>query len=138
MFPLLPIAGLSLLVVGTLFFWSAVQNWLADLIAGAPVRFAGVAHTLQNVLVVVDRAVVNGQRVAVVTGRAVFMPKQAPATPLVIEEQRQVRYEDLPADVAAKLDALSAGKALEYELSTMRFTAKTYEPTYRLVVRRAQ
>lgn len=137
MFPgsLLPLVGVGLLFVGALLFWAAIQNWLADLLERAAERLGRLAYAAQTALVVLDRAMVNGQRVYLATMRALFRSRTSDAQEQV-EEVRQVRHEDLPADIRDKLDR---GELLQYELSVgaMKVQEK-HVPTYRLVVRRAE
>jgi|GEM_PF-993800 len=127
--PLLALIGIGALVLGAITFWSAVQNWLADLIQRTEAQFGDVAHTLQSVLVVIDRAVVNGKRVILATGRAVFQSESE--TPVTVEEVRSVAAADLPAEIAERLES---GQPISYELSLG--TVK-HAPTYKLAVRRA-
>lgn len=137
MFPgsLLPLFGLGLLFVGAMLFWAAIQNWLADLLERAAERLGRLAYAAQTALVILDRTMVNGQRVYAATLRAVFRNRSSQAQEQV-EEVRQVRSEDLPADIREKLDR---GELLQYELSVgaMKVQEK-HVPTYRLVVRRAE
>jgi hypothetical protein len=137
MFPgsLLPIIGVGLLFVGAMLFWVAIQNWLADLLERAAERLGKLAYAAQTALVMLDRAMVNGQRVYVATLRAIFRNRTSQEHEQ-IDEVRQVRREDLPADIRDKLDR---GELLQYELSVgaMKVQEK-HEPTYRLVVRRAE
>ncbi|MCC7206644.1 MAG: hypothetical protein IT323_05025 [Anaerolineae bacterium] len=137
MFPgsLLPLVGVGLLFVGALLFWAAIQNWLADILERAAERLGRLAYAAQTALVVLDRAMVNGQRVYLATMRALFRSRTSDAQEQV-EEVRQVRRDDLPADIRDKLDR---GELLQYELSVgaMKVQEK-HVPTYRLVVRRAE
>jgi hypothetical protein len=127
---MLPLLAVGVALAGTLIFWSAVQNWLSEVLHSAR------AETLQSALVLLDRAVVNGRRAVVLTARAIF--GGAPAEPrLQIEEVREVAPEDLPADLRARLER---GERLEYQLSlsTMKLVERTQpHVTYRVVVRRA-
>lgn len=138
MFPgsLLPLVGVGLLFVGALLFWAAIQNWLADLLERAAERLGKLAYAAQTALVILDRAMVNGQRVYVATMRAIFRNRTSDAQEQV-EEVRQVKRDDLPADIREKLDR---GELLQYELSVgaMKVQEKQHVPTYRLVVRRAE
>jgi hypothetical protein len=133
--PLLPILGIGTLVVGALLFWAAVQNWIADLLHRASAHLGALVHAAQSALVILDRVIVNGQRVFLLTGRVVFRDMQTRER-VAVEERRQVCREDLPADVLARLEQ---GQTLQYELSigSMKIQQK-HEPTYRLVVRRAE
>lgn len=137
MFPgsLVPLIGVGLLFVGAMLFWAAIQNWLADLLERAAERLGRLAYMAQSALVVLDRMMVNGQRVYVATLRTVFRNRTSQEQEQV-EEVRQVKRDDLPADIRDKLDR---GELLQYELSVgaMKVQEK-HEPTYRLVVRRAE
>lgn len=133
---MLPLLTLGLAIAGTLLFWSAVQNWLADLLQRARTRFGVLAETLQSALVLLDRAIVNGRRAFVLTARAIFGDQRA-EQPLIVEEMREVAPADLPQDVRARLER---GESLEYELSldNMKLVEKPKaNVTYRVVVRRA-
>lgn len=133
---MLPLLTLGLAIAGTLLFWSAVQNWLADLLQRARTRFGVLAETLQSALVLLDRAIVNGRRAFVLTARAIFGAQRA-EQPLTVEEMREVAPADLPQDVRARLER---GESLEYELSldNMKLVEKPKaNVTYRVVVRRA-
>ncbi|PJF36116.1 MAG: hypothetical protein CUN49_07130 [Candidatus Thermofonsia Clade 1 bacterium] len=133
---MLPLLTLGLAVVGTLIFWSAVQNWLADLLQRAKARFGALAETLLSALVFIDRLVVNGRRIIALTARAIFSGPEAEA-PLSVEEMREIAPESLPAEIRARLER---GETLEYELalSNMRLVEKPKpNVTYRVVVRRA-
>jgi hypothetical protein len=139
MFPITPLAaalGIGVLIIGTLTFWAALQNWLADLIHAAQNKLGFAAETLQNALIIVDRVVVNGQRVIVATARALFKP--AESEPIVAEEARVIPVEELPPDVRARLEA---GQPITYELSvgSMQMIAPPparQDVTYKLAVRR--
>jgi hypothetical protein len=133
---MLPLLTLGLALAGTLLFWSAVQNWLADLLQRVRTRFGALAETLQSALVLLDRAMVNGRRAFVLTARAIFGDQRA-EQPLTVEEMREVAPADLPQDVRARLER---GESLEYELSldNMKLVEKPKaNVTYRVVVRRA-
>lgn len=132
---LLPILGAGLLVVGVLLFWAAIQNWIADLIDRLSERLGRLAYTAQSALVLLDRVIVSGQRFFVATARALFRNNQTGEVE-THEEVKQVRQQDLPADVLAKLEK---GETLQYEMSigSMKVQEKS-DTTYRLVVRRAE
>ncbi len=133
---MLPLLTLGLAVAGTLLFWSAVQNWLSDVLARARTRFGALAERLQSALVLIDRVVVNGRRVFVLTARALFGDQSA-ETPLSVEEMREIAPADLPQELRARLER---GESLEYELSlnSMKLVEKPKpNVTYRVVVRRA-
>lgn len=136
--PLLPALGITLLVAGTLLFWAAIQNWAADVINRYAEQLGRAAYALQSGLIVLDRAIVTGQRVIVATVRLFYAPQKQEDQPVVVEELRQVRPQDLPADVREKLER---GDTLEYELAigsmTIREKAKP-NVTYRVAVRRAE
>lgn len=136
--PLLPALGITLLVAGTLLFWAAIQNWAADLINRYTEQLGRAAYTLQSGLIMLDRAIVTGQRVIVATLQLFYAPQQQGDSPVVVEEVREVRPQDLPADVREKLER---GEIMEYELSigsmTIREKAKP-NVTYRVAVRRAE
>ncbi|MCS6871881.1 MAG: hypothetical protein NZ571_10535 [Anaerolineae bacterium] len=133
---MLPLLTLGLAVVGTLLFWSAVQNWLADVLQRARTRLGAMAETLQSALVLLDRMIVNGRRAFVLMARAIF-GVQGVDQPLTVEEMREVAPADLPQEVRARLER---GESLEYELSleSMKLVEKPKaNVTYRVVVRRA-
>ncbi len=130
--PLLTLLGIGVLVIGTLAFWGAVQNWMADMIQRTQTRLGSTTHTLQSALVIVDRVIVNGQRLILATGRAVFQNEQH--EPVVEEEVRSIAREDLPADVVARLEA---GEPVSYELSVGAMKVQPKHVTHKLVVRRA-
>ncbi len=125
-----PLIGIGVLVIGTLTFWSAIQNWLADLIGRVQTDMKIGTDGLYSGLVVLDRVVVTGQRVVVATARAVF---RTPDNEYVTrEEKKAIAVEDLPADVRRKLEN---GQTVSYEISANPGVA--HVPTYKLAVRRA-
>lgn len=128
--PLLSLLGIAVLVIGTLTFWAAIQNWMAGMIQRAQTRLGTATHTLQSALVVVDRVVVNGQRVILATGRAVFQNEDDES--VTQEEVRSVAREDLPSDIRERLEA---GEPISYELSIGAMKVQ-HAPTHKLVVRR--
>jgi hypothetical protein len=128
---LLPLLGAGLVIVGVVAFWSAIQNWMSDLINRMSDQLA--RHTAQSALVILDRIIVNGQRLFVVTARAQFSENETKEV-VTVEEVKRVAPENLPADVRAKLEA---GKPLQYELSIGSMKVQ-HEPTYRLVVKRSE
>jgi hypothetical protein len=132
--PLVPLIGIGLVVVGGMLFWAAVQNWIADLINRTSEQLGSSTHSLQTALVVLDRVIVNGQRIFVATGRALYRLRGTNET-VAVEEVRQVRREDLPAEIREKLERGQA--QMQYELSIGSMKVQN-EPTYRLVVRRAE
>jgi hypothetical protein len=136
--PLLPALGITLLVAGTLLFWAAIQNWAADLINRYAEQLGRAAYALQSGLIVLDRAIVTGQRVIMATLRLFYTPQQRGDSPVVVEELREVRPQDLPADVRERLER---DEIMEYELSigSMTIREKTKpNVTYRVAVRRAE
>lgn len=137
---MLPLIGIGILVIGGFLFWTAVQNWLADVIARARTQLGGIAYALQSALVVLDRVIVNGKRVFIVTGRAVFRhTENAPEqeSTAVREEVRELSREEMPTDVREKLER---GEMLEYELSiaSMKLVEKPKHVPHKLVVRRGE
>ena len=141
MFPIAPLAailGIGVLIIGTLTFWAALQNWLADLIHSAQKQFGFVAEVLQNGLIIIDRVVVNGQRVIVATARAFFKASESATESIVAEESRVIPVEELAPDVRARLES---GQPITYELSvgSMQLIAPPparQDVTYKLAVRR--
>ena len=125
--------GIGVLVIGTLTFWAALQNWLSNLIVRAHERLGVSVEALQNGLVIVDRVMVNGQRLIMATARVLFRP--ATGEPVVAEEKRAVPVESLPADVRSRLES---GEPLTYELSVGSMQPLQAKPhvTYKLDVRR--
>ncbi len=128
--PLLWLLGAGAVFLGTLAFWSSIQNWLADVIQRTRARLGASADTLMSALVIVDRVMVNGQRVIAATGRAIFQNEGE--EPVVIEEVRPLMAEELPADVRARVEA---GEPISYELSVSSMQVH-HVPTYKLAVRR--
>jgi sugar-specific transcriptional regulator TrmB len=128
-----PLIGIGILVVGTLAFWSAIQNWLADLIARFQNDLKLESSGLFSGLVVLDRVVVTGQRVIVATARAVFRTSENEY--VTREEKKAIAIEDLPADVRQKLEN---GQTVSYELSAnaANVPGVAHVPTYKLAVRR--
>lgn len=130
--PLLPLLGIGLTLVTTVVFWAAIQNWLADLVHRSSATLGTLTHPIQSALVVLDQAVVGGQRIISATLRAIFRNLET-REDVSIEEVRSLTREQLPAEVLAKLET---GQSLQYELSINALRAK-HAPTYRLVVRSA-
>ena len=128
---LLPLLGIAVLVIGTLTFWAAIQNWLADFINRSEARLGNRAHTLQSALIVVDRIVVTGQRVVTLTARAFYQNAQHET--ITTEEMRSVPREELPPEVLTRLEM---GQPVTYEMSVAALKVN-HAPTYKLVVRRA-
>jgi hypothetical protein len=111
--PILALATAGL-VLGVLFvFWAMLQNWMAEVIHRARERLGKYTYTLQSALVILDRVIVNGQRLVIATGRALFRENQM-ARLVTVEEVRPIEAQALPADVLARLDA---GQSLTYDLS---------------------
>jgi hypothetical protein len=133
--PFLPLLGVGILIVGAMLFWAAVQNWMADLIQRASVQLGSATHTLQSALVVLDRVMVTGQRLFVITARAVFRQNSTQES-VHVEEVKRVAREKLPQEILTRLEA---GETLQYELSVGSMTPRN-EPrndptTHRLAVR---
>ncbi|HRE48087.1 MAG TPA: hypothetical protein PLD47_10210 [Aggregatilineales bacterium] len=99
---LLPILGVGAIFLAAFLFWEAIQNWVADLIVRAAEQFKGLGYPLQSALVIVDRVVVNGQRMVAALARLTYRKSEDHL--IHVEESRPVRTEDLPADVRAKLE----------------------------------
>lgn len=129
--PALTLLGIGVLVVGTLTFWSAIQNWLADLVARVQTDLNVQYDGLYSGLVVLDRVVVTGQRVVVATARTVF--RVSDDEYVTREEKRAIPLDDLPGEVRAKLES---GQTVSYELSINDLRGQ-HVPTYKLAVRRA-
>jgi hypothetical protein len=129
--PLLTLAGIGVLIIGTLTFWAAIQNWMAGLIDRFRNELGRTGDVLQSALVTLDRAVVNSQRIVVATGRAVFQTSEGETQ--VREEVRSLSPEELPDEVRARLER---GQPITYELSLGSFKVQNV-PTYKLAVRRA-
>ncbi|MCC7447957.1 MAG: hypothetical protein IT324_11100 [Anaerolineae bacterium] len=113
MSPLIAVVGAGLVVVVALAFWATIQNWIAEVIHRAQDRLGRFTHTLQSALVTLDRLMVNGQRIIMMTGRTLFK-EQATSQVVTIEEARPIDPQALPADVLAKLDK---GASLTYHIS---------------------
>ena len=125
--------GIGVLAIGALTFWAALQNWLSNLIIRAHDQLGIGVDTLQNGLVIIDRVMVNGQRIILATARVFFRP--AVGEPIVAEEKRTVPVESLPVDVRMRLES---GEPLTYELSVGSMQPIQAKPnvTYKLDVRR--
>ncbi|MBX3086073.1 MAG: hypothetical protein KF716_30845 [Anaerolineae bacterium] len=130
---LIPLLGAGIAIVGVVAFWAAIQNWLADLVHRASTQLGPVAHVIQNGLVVLDRMIVNGQRLFTATMKAVFENTETHES-VSVEEVKRVNRESLPAEVLSKLES---GEMLRYELSVGSMKVQN-APTYRLVVRRSE
>ncbi len=129
--PLLTILGIGGLVVGAVVFWNGIQNWLADLIARLERDMHLQADRLYSALVVLDRAVVTGQRMVVATVRAFYRADEGRYE--TVEEQRTLEPEQLPEEIRTRLERGAA----TYELSTGTLRSAN-APTYKLVVRRVE
>ena len=112
--PILVVAGLGLALGVVLVFWAMLQNWMAEIIHRAEQRFSRLTHTLQSALVIVDKVIVNGQRLILATGHLIFQDT-ATAQPVTVEEMRRIDPQALPADVLSKIDA---GQPVSYEIVT--------------------
>jgi hypothetical protein len=130
---LIPLLGAGVAIVGVLAFWAAIQNWLADLVHRASTQLGPVAHVIQSGLVMLDRVIVNGQRLFTINLKTMF-ENTTTQEQVSVEEVKQVNRESLPADILAKLES---GEVLRYELSVGSMKVKN-APTYRLVVRRSE
>lgn len=126
----LPTLGIGILVITTFAFWAAMQNWLASIIDKARVQLGVFTDTVQSALVLLDRAIVNGQRMVIATGRILVADKEQPT---VIQEVRQMNPQALPADILAKLD--KSQSTLTYEVSVGKGQNKS-SVTRRLEVKR--
>ncbi len=113
MHPLIAVVGAGLVVVVALAFWATIQNWIADVIHRTQHRLGRFTHTLQSALVTLDRIMVNGQRIIMMTGRTLFKEHTTERV-VTVEEARQIDPQALPADVLAKLDK---GESLTYHIS---------------------
>jgi hypothetical protein len=111
--PLLALATAGIVVVAAMAFWAMLQNWMAEVIHRARVQLGPLAHTLQSALVILDRLMVNGQRLVIATGRVLFNDAEAGRT-LTSEEMRQIDPRALPADVLKRLES---GQSVSYEIS---------------------
>ncbi|MEP7285852.1 MAG: hypothetical protein ABI947_08800 [Chloroflexota bacterium] len=111
--PIAAIAIAGLVTVVALAFWAELQNWMAGVIDRARLTLGPIATILQSALVVLDRLMVNGQRVIVATGRTTFA-EEGTHKIIVREELRELNTEALPTDILAKLDK---GQSLTYGIS---------------------
>jgi hypothetical protein len=131
MFPPL-LLTVGVLMVGAIAFWNVIQNWLAELIQRVETDFNIPADGLYSALVVLDRVIVNGQRVVIATARVIF---RADETEFVSQEERkQIPIEELPPEVRERLEH---GQTATYELS-INDLREPNVPTYKLAVRRAE
>ena len=112
--PLVTLAAAGLLLGITVVFWAMLQNWMAGVISRAEARLGRLTHTLQSGLVILDRIIVNGQRLVSATARLLFQNKET-ADVVTTEEVRQIDPQALPADVLARLDS---GQQMTYDVSS--------------------
>jgi hypothetical protein len=110
--PLLALATAGIVVVVAVAFWAMLQNWIAEVIHRTRLQLGPLTHTLQSALVVLDRMVVNGQRLIIATGRVIF--RDASEGVITTEEVKQIDPKALPADVLKRLES---GQALTYQIS---------------------
>jgi hypothetical protein len=126
----LPLLGAGVLLVGTLAFWAAMQNWIADVIHHARQRLGDLVAPVETALVLLDRAIVNGQRVISMTARAIFHQNDER---VIAQEVRQIDPQALPGDILNRLNGLPEGQTLSYEMTVGR----EKHVTRRLEVKRA-
>src|SRR5689334_18534075 len=100
--PLLTVAAAGVVVAVALVFWADVQNWMASVIQRAHNLLGPFTHTVQSALVVLDRIMVNGQRMISAAGRTILIETET-QTQVTTEEVRQIDPKALPADVLKKL-----------------------------------
>ena len=111
--PLLTLVGAGIVAAAALAFWAELQNWIAGVIERARSVFGPYTHTLQSALVILDRIMVNGQRMIAVTGRVLFRENETEEI-VAREEVRQIDARALPADVLSKLES---DQSASYDLS---------------------
>src|SRR4051812_37101085 len=111
--PLLTIVGAGIVIGVALIFWADMQNWMAGVIQRAHNLLGRSTHTVQSALVVLDRIMVNGQRMISAAGRTILVENES-KTQVTTEEVRQIDPQALPAEVLKKLDA---GETISYEIS---------------------
>ena len=107
------LVGAGILAAAALAFWAELQNWIAGVIERARSVLGPFTHTLQSALVILDRIMVNGQRVIAVTGRVLFRENESQEV-VAKEEVRHIDVRALPADVLGKLES---GQSASYDLS---------------------
>lgn len=117
--PLLALATAGVVFVAAMAFWAMLQNWMAEVIHRARVQLGPLTHTLQSALVILDRMMVNGQRLVIATGRVLFKDT-ATEQPVLSEEVRQIDPKALPADVLKRLES---GQSVSYEISDGSITS---------------
>ncbi len=118
--PLLALATAGIVVVVAVAFWAMLQNWMAEVIHRARVQLGPVTHTLQSALVVLDRMMVNGQRLIIATGRVLFKDTSTEQV-ITSEEVKQIDPKALPADVLKRLES---GQSLSYQISDGSVTTR--------------
>jgi hypothetical protein len=111
--PLLTVVAAGLVVVVALAFWAELQNWMAGVIDRTQNLLGPLASILQSALVVLDRIMVNGQRVVIATGKLAFQEEGTDKV-TVHEEVRQIDPQALPADVRERLEK---GQSMTYKIS---------------------
>ena len=110
------------------------QRWIAGIIAQVHSQLGDLMTPVQTALVMLDRTIVNGQRIIIATAR-VLLAQGSQAEPVIAQEVREVDPQALPADVLKKLEA-SQGP-LTYEVSVGN-SKKGDNVTRRLEVKRAE
>jgi len=128
-----PLLGAGIALIGLAAFWATIQNWLAERVYAWRSELGASTHVLQSALVVLDRAVVNAQRLVQATMRVRFRD-QAAQHDVTQEATKVIPYEQLPDDIRLKL---ANNAPVQYELSVSALQVN-HEPTYRLAVRRAE
>ncbi len=118
--PLLALATAGIVVAVAVAFWAMLQNWMAEVIHRARVQLGPVTHTLQSALVVLDRMMVNGQRLIIATGRVLFKDTSTEQV-ITSEEVKQIDPKALPADVLKRLES---GQSLSYQISDGSVTTR--------------
>ncbi len=116
--PLLALATAGIVVVAAMAFWAMLQNWMAEVIHRARVQLGPLTHTLQSALVILDRMMVNGQRLILATGRVLFRDSTTEQS-VTSEEVRQIDPKALPADVLKRLES----GPVSYEISDSSSTS---------------
>jgi hypothetical protein len=111
--PLLSLAVAGVVVAVAFVFWADIQNWMAGVIERAQRLLGPVASVMQSALVVLDRVMVNGQRVVIATGKLAFQ-EEGTNKVTVHEEVRQIDPQALPADVKERLEK---GQSMTYKIS---------------------
>src|SRR5258708_34403125 len=101
---LLVLAGAGIVALIVIAFWAEIQNWLADVLDRARVQLGDNTHTLVSALVIIDKAVVASQRVAVITARAFFSNNETDEI-VTREEVRTMDIHALQTELDQKLDS---------------------------------